>query len=268
MYPSFYILGHEIALYTVFTILGIIAATIYVARVSTGNTAISSVQVVHIPVVAGLGAFLGAHILFGITNLKAIWWIVCNFNQIFADVSTALSYFYAVFGGMVFYGGLIGGLIAGYIYAKHMNLDTEVYADIYAPAIPLFHVFGRIGCFFAGCCYGVEWSWGFIYTIAPVEASNGVVRLPIQLIESGINVLIFIFLAYLARKKICNGMRLELYLLVYGIVRFCTEFFRGDTYRGAFLMFSTSQWISILLCIYALIRFYTKLIRPLSNRSG
>ncbi len=254
MYPSFTIFNYEITSYSILVILGIAAAGLYLGWALRGRSDYSSVQIVNIPVCAGVGAFLGAHIVYGITHLDTLWWMITNPTEAFADLITGLTYFIEVFGGMVFYGGLIGGIIGGYIYCRHMKLDYQMYADIYAPAIPLFHVFGRIGCFLGGCCYGVKWAWGFVYTNAPIESSNGVVRLPIQLIEAGLDFVIFLVLAHIAKRGLAKGIRLELYLIIYPIVRFCTEFFRGDEIRGHLWLLSTSQWISLGLFTVAVVR--------------
>ncbi len=259
MLPTLTIFGIEIGTYSICVIAGIIFASLYVGIVYKvrRNPAINSVQTVNIPIVAGIGAFIGAHILYGLTHLDHIWWVLTHLSAVFESFDSVIAYFADIFGGMVFYGGLIGGIIAGLIYMKHMKLDSMMYADLYAPAIPLFHAFGRIGCFLGGCCYGIESSWGFTYTIAPTD-SNGVVRLPIQLIESAGDILIFIILAVLSSKKLRKGMLMYLYLILYPILRFTTEFFRGDEIRGFFLWFSTSQWISIILftisciCIFRL----------------
>ncbi len=256
MFPSFSVFGYEIGSYGICVLAGIAVAALYVALSSRMQTGLNSVQLVNTPVVAGLGAFLGAHILYALTHLRQIIWVMAHPGEVFSDLQTAFAYFLAIFGGMVFYGGLIGGLIAGYIYLRHRKLDVGLYADTYAPAIPLFHAFGRIGCFLGGCCYGIESSWGFVYTAAPIAASNGVVRLPIQLIEAAGDLLIFAVLHLLSRREIKRGMLLYLYLILYPLLRFTTEFFRGDEIRGFFLCFSTSQWISILLLLFSCIRIF------------
>ena len=102
------------------------------------------------------------------------------------------------FGGQVFYGGLLGGIAGAVVYAKCARLEGfPDYADTVAPAIPLFHFFGRIGCFLGGCCYGIESDFGFVFTNAVVQSANGVRRFPVQLFESGFNLLLFIFLILL-----------------------------------------------------------------------
>lgn len=63
---------------------------------------------------------------------------------------------------IVFYGGLLGAIAGGSLYAKMRHIDLKTYFNAVIPSYPLFHAFGRIGCFFGGCCYGVPCSWGII----------------------------------------------------------------------------------------------------------
>ena len=82
---------------------------------------------------------------------------------------------------------------------------------------------------------------------------NDVNRLPIQLIEAGLNLLIFLLIFYLFKKSKMTDKLIFVYMLVYPVVRFTLEFFRGDAIRGFLFGLSTSQWISILLFVTAII---------------
>ena len=119
---------------------------------------------------------------------------------------------------------------------------------MYAVLVPLFHAFGRVGCFLGGCCYGIESEFGFTtHTNTNIPSINGVNRFPVQLLESGCNLIIFFILLTLFRKRIMEKRLIWIYLLIYPVVRFCDEFLRGDVYRGFLLGLSTSQWVSIIL---------------------
>ena len=109
------------------------------------------------------------------------------------------------------------------------------------PAFPLFHGFGRIGCFMAGCCYGVK-----LATPAELFGIFTLDRLPVQLIEAGFEFLLFAVLLF-CEKKQAKTDTLQIYLITYAIFRFCIEFFRGDAIRGIFLGFSTAQWVSLAI---------------------
>lgn len=152
-------------------------------------------------------------------------------------------------GGIVFYGALIGGVIGAFIGAKIAQKDLFEIEDIIVPVLPLGHAVGRIGCLLAGCCYGMEYDG-----ICAVHYENSITGLdphtgyfPVQPLEALLDVFIALYLFYYAgkpRKKfhvMCN------YLLLYGVMRFCTELLRGDEIRGALGALSTSQWISVFL---------------------
>lgn len=163
-----------------------------------------------------------------------------------------------LFGGAVYYGGLIAGMAAGLLWARKKKLDAGRYADVGAPAIPLFHAFGRIGCFLGGCCYGVECKIGFIYRRAVIEEANHVRRFPVQLVEAVLNFALFFTLWYLLKKGKCAGRLLYLYLCAYAVIRFTLEFWRGDEHRGFLLGLSTSQVIAILTFVFGLVMIYLK----------
>ena len=207
-----------------------------------------------------LGAVIGAHILYGLTNLESLsdYLKSCSDNGRAVDWGEVITVY---FGGMVFYGGLIAALFFGILYCKFRRIKTPMYADCFAPAIPLFHFFGRLGCFFSGCCYGIESEFGFTTEHAAVYSCNHVNRFPVQLLESGLNLLLCIALIILFRKGILKGKLMFVYLISYSVIRFFDEFLRGDTYRGIYFGLSTSQWISILIftvCVIILIWNYIK----------
>ena len=153
----------------------------------------------------------------------------------------------------VFYGGLIASVLVALWYLHRHRLPMWTFTDVFAPGIALGHVVGRFGCLFAGCCYGKPTTrpWGITFT-DPFAAANvgtplGVPLHPTQLYEAGAELLILILLLATERKgKGFAGRTFWLYMLLYAISRFIIEFFRGDE-RGAVGMFSTSQFISILL---------------------
>ena len=163
--------------------------------------------------------------------------------------------------GGVFYGGLILAVIVALWYIRRVGLPLWTTCDVFAPGIALGHVIGRFGCLFAGCCYGKPTTlpWGITFT-DPFAAANvgtplNVPLHPTQLYEAGAELLILIVLLTTEDKgrpwRPFPGRTFWLYILLYAISRFIIEFFRGDE-RGAILMFSTSQFISLLLAPLAL----------------
>lgn len=160
--------------------------------------------------------------------------------------------------GIVFYGGLIGFLISYRFLSQKHKQDLHV-LDIVAVIIPLFHAIARVGCFFGGCCYGVEnhGILAILYTNTVRGEVESVQRLPIQLFESAFNFLLFIYLLTLVLKPDWESKRiLTRYLLIYSIGRFVLEFFRGDSVRGILFGVSFSQTISIIIWIILFLHVY------------
>jgi phosphatidylglycerol---prolipoprotein diacylglyceryl transferase len=160
-------------------------------------------------------------------------------------------------GGLVFYGAFIGAFIAGIIYVTKHKLPLWNVADICAPAVAIGHVFGRLGCFFAGCCYGkvCDLPWAVSFTDPETLARPiGVPLHPTQLYASGSNLAIFIILLLIRRRMKFDGQLFWIYVMLYGIVRSINEMLRAD-FRGEVLFqtFSISQVIGWSMASLALV---------------
>ncbi|MGN1130007.1 MAG: prolipoprotein diacylglyceryl transferase [Ruminococcus sp.] len=248
MYPKISLFGLEYSTYGICSAIGVLLMGL-VAFLLIRKTKICVEDFLIGTLVALVGAFLGAHILYGITNIPYMADGVQTFINEQKDIMFLFGVIINGIGGMVFYGGLLGALGAGALYCKIRKISIGDFSDCYAVGIPLFHVFGRIGCFLAGCCYGIESEFGFTATDALVESCNHVNRFPVQLLESGLNLILFAVMLILFSKKIMKNRLIFVYMFLYSIIRFVDEFFRGDIYRGIWLGLSTSQWISIILFI-------------------
>lgn len=156
--------------------------------------------------------------------------------------------------GGVFYGGLIAALAVSWWYLRKTKLPPLKTADIFAPAIALGHGIGRIGCFMAGCCWGIECDrpWAVTFTNPAAHELVGVplgTRLhPTQMYESISEFVIAAILYRMIRKPHANGSIIATYLILYSAVRFIVEFYRfheqGNLGGGPL---DTSQWISLAL---------------------
>jgi phosphatidylglycerol:prolipoprotein diacylglycerol transferase len=160
--------------------------------------------------------------------------------------------------GGVFYGGLLLAVAVAFWYIHKHRMPFWTTCDVFAPAIALGHVTGRIGCFAAGCCYGKPTSlpWAVTFT-NPVAAANvgtplGIPLHPTQLYEAGAELLILgVLLATERRGRPFAGRTFWGYMLLYAVSRFVIEFYRGDP-RGVILGISTSQFISLILAPLAI----------------
>ena len=153
----------------------------------------------------------------------------------------------------VFYGGLVVATITGLLLIRRYKLPVWTTADLYAPGIALGHVIGRMGCYFAGCCYGrpTDVAWAITFTHPEARINSGtplnIPLHPTQLYEAGAELLILgLLLATERRGRTFAGRTFWLYMLLYGITRYIIEIYRGDP-RGAMLGMSTSQLVSALL---------------------
>jgi phosphatidylglycerol:prolipoprotein diacylglycerol transferase len=155
--------------------------------------------------------------------------------------------------GGVFYGGLIVAVSVALWYIRRIGLPLWTTCDVFAPGIALGHVVGRLGCFFAGCCYGkpTDAPWAITFTNQFAAANVGtplnVPLHPTQLYEAGAEAIILVLLlATESRGRPFAGRTFWLYMLLYAVSRYVIEIYRGDP-RGAVGIFSTSQFISVLL---------------------
>ena len=169
----------------------------------------------------------------------------------------------------VFYGGLVVATITGFALMRRYKLPVWTTADLYAPGIALGHVIGRMGCFFAGCCWGkpTDLPWAITFTNPAASINVGtplnIPLHPTQLYEAGAELLILgLLLATERRGRAFPGRTFWLYMALYAVTRFIIEIYRGDP-RGEIFGMSTSQFVSVLLLPVSIGMLYW-----LSRRSG
>lgn len=174
--------------------------------------------------------------------------------------------------GGVFYGGLIGAVLAGYFLMRHYKLPWWRTADALAPGIAIGNFFGRQGCFAAGCCWGKPTSlpWGVHFSEAGHEVTGvptGIALHPTQLYESFAMLLVFLLLLWLHKRKKFDGQVILAYALLYSGIRFAIEFLRDDPRGDVFGLtsltgLSTSQMISLVVGITSLVALIIRWRRP------
>ena len=262
MYPRLLELG-PITVYT----YGVLLAAAYLfglqlARVRAKERGLDANRVLDLGIYIIISALVGAKLLLLITDFKSFT----------ADPRELLT---LARSGGVFYGGLIVAVIVALWYIRRVGLPLWTTCDVFAPGIALGHVVGRFGCLFAGCCFGKPTTrpWGITFT-DPFAAANvgtplGVALHPTQLYEAGAELVILIVLLVTERKgRPFPGRTFWLYMLLYAISRFIIEFYRGDD-RGTVGMFSTSQFISIVLAPLAIVMlvYLSRVVTPEPKRA-
>src|SRR4051795_911029 len=246
MYPRLFELG-PVTVYT----YGVLLAAAYLlglqlARVRAKARGLDANRVLDLGIYIIISALIGAKLLLLVTDFK-------TFSTNPRELLTLAR------AGGVFYGGLILAVAVALLYIRKVGLPLWTTTDVFAPGIALGHVVGRFGCLFAGCCYGKPTTlpWGITFS-DPFAAANvgtplGVPLHPTQIYEAAAEALILAILLWTERKgKPFAGRTFWLYMLLYAISRFAIEFFRGDE-RGTVGMFSTSQFISIVLAPLAIV---------------
>jgi phosphatidylglycerol:prolipoprotein diacylglycerol transferase len=183
-----------------------------------------------------IGAIVGARFLYVVSYWDAL------FDKPLFPRAPWTEVFMVQRGGLVFYGGLIGASLTCILYARVAKLPLWKLADIFAPSIALGYVFGRIGCFLNGCCYGricdLPWAvhypnqsdiWKIHFESGHATANGASAAVhPTQIYDSLLNLTLYVGLAWLFRRKKFDGQVFAVYLLCYAVTRSMAEVFRGD----------------------------------------
>jgi phosphatidylglycerol:prolipoprotein diacylglycerol transferase len=138
--------------------------------------------------------------------------------------------------GFVFFGGLAGAGLAGFVFARVRGLDFLRGADYFGVAIPIGHAIGRIGCFFEGCCHGKPPHPVQLYEAAGLALLAGAVRVVLGRVEAG---------------ALPRGAAFRAYLFGYGALRLLLDPLRGDGRPERFLGLSHQQGIALALIAIA-----------------
>jgi phosphatidylglycerol:prolipoprotein diacylglycerol transferase len=257
MYPEIFHIGFfHLHTYGLLVALAFLAGLWMAARLAK-QAALDPDAVTNLGIYCALAAIVGAKVMMIVVDPRYRE----NPSEIFTmDTLEA---------GGVFYGGLIGALAVAVWYMRRVKLPGLRTADVFAPGIALGHGIGRLGCFSAGCCWGVECHLPWAVTFRSVAAHENVgVPLgqalhPTQLYESFAEFLIFAVLYQQVGKSHRPGAIIGLYLMLYSVARFIVEFFRYHEQGNLWgTPLDTSQWISLLLCVLGIYFFFRKEHQP------
>ena len=245
MHPIFFtILGFEIHFYSIFFTLGLIAGCLIFVFGDKRLRKDFKESLLDAYLYILIAVLIGAKLLYVLVNIKAY---ASDFSMLIADFRQ----------GFLFYGGLIGAILAMVLFFRKKDLPVWYYVDAAAPAIPLGHAIGRIGCIFAGCCYGspTDLPWGIIYPVTCPIAPSGVSLHPYPIYEMIGNLIIFAVIMSVRYKSKVPGRMMAVYLMGYGLLRFSLEYTRGD-FVQTIGIFSQQQIISIIMFAIGLVGYY------------
>ena len=237
--------------YGLFYALGFLLA-LRLAVALARRDGIDSARIVDLGIVALLTGFIGAKLALYVIDAR---YYIAHPVEILRNLRSA----------GVFYGGFALAAVAGLIYVRRYRLPLGKVADLAAPPLALGQAVGRIGCLMAGCCYGRACDLPWAVTFSDPSAFQltgvplGVPLHPTQIYHALADFLILATTLWLLKRRRFEGQVFWAYVLLYAILRFVVEFFRGDAPRGVFFdgRVSTSQLIAVpaaLLATFMLIR--------------
>ena len=184
--------------------------------------------------------------IFGVIGAR-IFYIVENLHYYFKN---PLEIIMLQHGGLSWYGGLAAGIIFAVLYIKKRRLALYKILDLISPFLALGQAIGRIGCLLNGCCFGSVYISGLYFGV------HNLIITPIQIISSGILILIFLLLRFFQNKPHREGQIFFLYLLLYSLKRFFVEFWRADN-PAIFAGLSLFQIISIAILIASALKLFS-----------
>jgi len=245
MYPEIFHISF-LHTYGVLVALGFLAAVWMATRLAR-SAGIDAEAVTNLGIYCALAALAGAKLMMFVVDPDA--------RRDMFSLATLQA-------GGVFYGGLLAALAVSGWYMRKAGLPLLATADVFAPAIALGHAIGRLGCFSAGCCWGLRCDMPWAVTFRD-PAANDITGVPLnvplhptQLYESLAEFLVFAILYWRIRKPHPKGAIIGLYLVLYGAARFVVEFYRyheqGNLWGSAL---DTSQVISLALMALGASRF-------------
>ena len=258
MYPYVTINGIMLPTYFLCSAAGICIAMVVLSRLLIDRFLFC--KYIKIIFYSMIGLFVGAK-LFGTIS----WSLSSLYNKGSFNLSASLKN-----SGIVYWGGLLGFLSFFWCLCKWKEeRDIKEVGNILAIVIPLFHVFGRIGCYFGGCCYGKKYNkfGAVLYRIG--KKGKQILRFPTQPLEAGFEFVFFLILYYVYKKKKDNGdgKLLIIYMYGYSIFRFVVEFWRGDSERGIYGFFSFSQIVCVFVIGCLLANYITGMRRKKKNEN-
>lgn len=252
MHPVLFSIGNlDIRAWGLMVALGITAGALVAHRLARQEGLNSDLILDYVlyVVIAGL---LGAR----------VWEVAFSFKNYLDNPAAALKFWN---GGLSIQGAVAGGLLLTIWFVRKHHISFWRFADVLAPGLILGQAIGRIGCFLNGDAYGIPTkSWlGVVYQpgTPAFDAYGAIPLVPAELLEGTGDLLIFGLLLLLFRRKPYNGFLGLLYFVLYSLLRFVLEFWRGDSLRTLENL-KAAQLSSLVIAVVALIIILIKLRKP------
>ena len=245
MHPELFSIGNfTVHTYGFMIMLGALLGYIYMSMSAKKDLGIDPDKIQTLAIYVILAAFIGGKLFFYFEKPSFY----------FNPPSNMLVNFRT---GFVFYGSLIFALPIAVWFFRKEKWPLWPMLDRLAITTLIIHASGRLGCFAAGCCYGVPtdapWGVTFTHELSQAEPLHTALH-PTQLYESFFLMGILVFLLMFKRHQRFEGQLFSIYLMLYAIGRGVIEIFRGDLRRGFIIedILSHSQLISIFMIAVAL----------------
>lgn len=246
MHPVLFRLGSL----TIYTYGALVAAGVllglWVARKQAARVGLAPEKVWNLGIYLVLSALVMAKL-----------WLVVAYADYYREHPREIFSLSILQSGGTFYGGLLGAIVLLLAFVYFQKIPLGPLLDTYALGLPIGHALGRVGCFFAGCCYGKPTSlpWGVTFR-SPVAnqivgTPLGIPLHPTQLYEASLEILNFVLLFWLSRRQRFTGQLAATYLVLYGVERGLLEFLRNDPDRTLLFhdAFSLMQIVSVFLIL-------------------
>lgn len=253
MHPELFSIGDfTIHTYGFMIMVGASLGYFYMAHSAHKDLGIEKDKIQNMAVLIIVSAFVGGKLLFYLENPSYYFESLANLKKNFRT-------------GFVFYGSLLFAVPTTVWYFRKQKWPVWPMMDRLAITACIIHGTGRLGCFFAGCCHGIETDipWAVTFSDPASQAPLHTPLHPTQLYSSTLIFSILILLLMLKRHKRFEGQLFFIYIILYAAGRSLIEIFRGDEERGFIIedVLSHSQFISIIviaIAIWAYLRFKKK----------
>lgn len=198
--------------------------------------------------------FTKEDIIFLVVYLLVGMIVGAKYYDYFVNIDNYKSFnFFAL--GLSSYGAVIGFIIMLFIYSKQFKKDFITMLKLIIPSLPLIYGLSKIACFISGCCYGIEYDGIFSVTYNySSSAPNGISLFPIQIVETVVFLLIFIFF-YIKRNKIEDKKYIGYMFIVCGFFKFILDFLR---HVHVLEIISTNQIFSLVFIVIGIIFIFYK----------